>query len=72
MVSKIMAEAGATGNQLARLTPKPAPVANKKVRTGFLEQAKNKDNWEVLSAEQSQADLANNIWALVQNKMEIK
>ncbi len=27
MVNKIIAEAGATGNQCAKLTPNPAPVA---------------------------------------------
>lgn len=45
---------------------------HKKVRSGFLAQAKSHNYWEVLSAEQSQTDLANDIWALVKDRMEIK
>jgi len=45
---------------------------HKKVRAGFLKQANRNNNWEILSAEQNQADLAFSVWQLVKAKMEIK
>ncbi|HHO56797.1 MAG TPA: dTMP kinase [Trueperaceae bacterium] len=44
---------------------------HKKVRAGFLEQANSKANWQILNAEQSQAELADNIWQIVKGKMEL-
>lgn len=43
---------------------------HKKVRAGFLEQAKTNDTWMVLNAAQAEASLADRIWQLVQSNLE--